>query len=716
MLIALNLKRKKTAILQNAYNVSYEKQTNKIWSASFCLPGDDSKVKKVQQLGYVEIKDTDGEYIGLYRVMPKATSSNTSKNEVKFQLLHVLSLLMDSVMFGYHETSPNTKTVDVLEYLLSLQKTKHWQLGKCEFTRYFQYSWENENGIVDAIWSVPQPFDEEYMWTFDTQSYPWTLNLVKPPTTPTCRVREGHNLVGFDVEENPNQLINRIYPLGQGEGVNQLNIKKVNPTRKAYVENAASIAEYGLVEYVWVDRRFTDAKSLLSSANALLKKWKQPIVSWEIDAVDLIKAIPRKPGQKVPKIDELREGKVVQVTTKKFGTLNLRILRESKPDVFGSPHDIQLTVGYVPSDLGTTQSDIERNIEINQLYSQGATNILNYDKADNCDADHPVTFRIYIDDDVVKINTVELTFETSRFRAYSKAIKGGGALVSSTENGGYTASSTAAGGYTASSTASGGYTSSSTASGGYTASSTAGGGASVQGGTSQSGGASVQSATSSAGGGQTSSANGDHRHRMFVGVTGPLNTNPNPYAAYGVGGITLDTTGMSEIWTEGSSGSHSHTVSNHSHGVSINIPAHTHGFSVNIPSHSHEFSVPNHKHDFTVPSHKHDFTVPEHKHNFTIPDHKHEIKIPNHVHEIEYGIFEDSTSASSVAIKVGGNAVPGTDTRRERFNLVPYLPKNEDGTVRRGWIEIEMTPNRRARIEAQITARVFIKSQLGGEF
>lgn len=647
------------AYLENAYNVSYEKQTNKIWSASFSLPLDDPKVSKVNQFQFVEIKDADDEYIGLFRIMPTETEVSESKNEVTYELRHVLSLLIDSVIFGYKEISPNTTTEETLQYLLSLQKVKHWKLGKCEFKRYFQYSWENVNGLVDAIWSIPMPFDEEYMWTFDTQSYPWTLNLIKPPTTPTCIIQEGFNLKGFRIKSNPNQLINRIYPLGQGEGVNQLNIKKVNPTGKTYVEDAASIVKNGVIEYIWVDRRFTDAKSLYESTNALLTKWKNPIVSWEITAIDLIKAVAKNTRQKIPKIAEIREGKVVQVKTKKFGTINLRILKESKSDLFGGDGDISLAIGYVPSDLGTTQADNERQIEINQLYSQGATNILNYDKADNCDPDHPVTFRIYIDDDVVKINTVELTFETTRFRAYSKAIAGGGAMIGST------------------------------ASGGYTASSTAGGGASVQGGTSQSGGSSTQSSTSSSGGGQTSSANGDHRHRMFVSVMGPLNTNPNPYAAYGAGGITLQTTGMGEIWTEGASGAHSHTISNHTHNVTINIPAHTHGFSVNIPSH---------------------------KHSFTVPAHIHQIELPDHTHEIEYGIFEDSTTASSVVIKVGGNIVPGTNTSRERFNLVPYLPKNEDGTIRRGWIEIEMAPNKRARIEAQITSRVFIKSQLGGEF
>ncbi|MFR3685206.1 MAG: phage tail spike protein, partial [Enterococcus sp.] len=428
----MNLERKKTAILENAYSVSYQKQTNSIWTASFFLPLNDPKVNKVHQLEYVEIRDNpkngekEGEYIGLFRVMPSETRVNVEANRVKFDCVSVLSTLMDSVMFRYHEISPNTNTRAVLEYILSLQKVKHWKLGKCEFTRYFQYSWENENGLVDALWSIPKPFDEEYQWTFDTTSYPWTINLIKPPTEPTCRVREGYNLVGFTVTENPNQLINRIYPLGQGEGINQLNIKRVNPTKQYYVEDAASIKKNGLVEYVWVDRRFTVVGHLYNSAMALLKKWKQPIVSWEIDAVDLIKAIPNKPGQRIPKIDELREGKVVRVQTKRYGNLNLRILKETKSDMFGNPQDLQLVIGYVPSDLGTTQADVERNIQINELYSQGATNILNYDKADNCDSKYPVKFRIFIDDDVVKINTCELTFETSAFRAYSKAIKGGG--------------------------------------------------------------------------------------------------------------------------------------------------------------------------------------------------------------------------------------------------------------------------------------------------
>lgn len=621
MLKILDVNRQNVAYLENAYSVSYEKEINKIATASFKLPLNDSKNEKIKHLQYVEIIDNDNEYIGLFRIMPTQTVVSESEQSVTYQCNHVLTTLMDSVIFRYHEISPNTSTREVLEYLLNLQKVKHWRLGTCDFTRYFQYSWENVNGIVDAIFSVPKAFDEDYMFTFDTTTYPWTLNLITPPTAPTCYIHESLNLKELKIESNPNQMINRIYPLGIGEGVNQLNIKKVNPTGKAYIENAQSIVDNGLIEYIWVDRRFTDANLLMRSAQSLLTKFSQPIVSWETDAIDLIKASTDK---KIPQMTKLRVGNVVRLSTEKFGIVNLRILKESKSDVFGDPGNIKLSIGNVMNDLGTTQADIERKIEINQLYSQGATNILNYDKADNADEQYPVKFRIYIDDDVVKINTCELTFETTKFRAYSKALKASGKVVKSTS----------------------------------------------------SGGGSVQSTTSQAAGQstQTSSANGSHRHRVFIDQTnfvGPQIFKDGTFSAHGYGFFGIKTTGGGDIYTEQAADNHTHTVT--------------------TPSHTHNVSI-------------------------TIPNHTHNIDIPEHTHDIQYGIYEDNNVADRVTITVDGNVIPGTDTSKERFNIVEYLSKSTDGTINRGWHEIVMTPNKRARIEAQITMRVFIKSQLGGEF
>lgn len=631
MLKLLNIDRSVGAYLENAFNVSYEKQTNKIGSAKFSLPLDDPKVNKVDQLKYIEIIDNDGEYIGLYRIMPTETTVSESTQSINYELRHVLCLLIDSVIFGYKEISPNTSTKDTINALLSLQNTKHWRLGKCEFNRYFQYSWENVNGLVDAIWGIPLPFDEEYMWTYDTTSYPWTLNLIKPPIEPTCLVQEGFNLKGFRIKSNPNQLINRIYPLGQGDGVNKLKITKVNPTGKPYVEDAASIIENGIIEYIWSDKRFTDAYSLFSSAKALLRKWKDPIVSWEIDAADLIKAIAKNPRMKIPKIAELREGKVVRVKTNKFGTIDLRILKESKSDMFENPGDVSLAIGYVPSDLGTTQADMERKIEINELYSQGATNIFVYTFDREADSAIPVEYKFFVDDDVRHVNVCELTVDTSHFRATSKGNTSSPQQVSSS--------------------------------------------------TSSAGGASVQSATSSAGGAstQTSSANGSHRHatlKYISDVTGETSVgSPRLYEAYGTGfQLIIPSVAMpGDITTAEAADNHTHTVS---------VPAHTHNVSINIPAHTHQVSI----------------------------------TIPGHTHEIIYGIFEYANLPSKLKIEVDGNTVPIDSTSFERFNIVPYLTKDEDGKATRGRHTLKITPNDLARIEVQLILRVFIQSQLGGEF
>lgn len=50
MIKTLDLNRKYTSILENAYKISYEHEENQIWVSSFCLPLDDPKVEKAKQI------------------------------------------------------------------------------------------------------------------------------------------------------------------------------------------------------------------------------------------------------------------------------------------------------------------------------------------------------------------------------------------------------------------------------------------------------------------------------------------------------------------------------------------------------------------------------------------------------------------------------------------------------------------------------------------
>ena len=680
MLMTMNLNREYTAILQNASNVSYTKIKNQIGDLSFEMPLFDTKNSMIQALQWVELTDNQGEYIGLYRIMPSQIKKDATNNTITYTATHALSTLIDDVLFGYHEIV-NRTTTEAINYILSKQATKNWVLKKCDFKRYFSYSWENENGLADALFSIPKPFDDDYRFEYNTQVYPFELSLVKVATEPTCRIQEGYNLESLQIDVDPTNLVNRIYPLGAGEGVNQLNIKSVNGG-KEYVEDTASIKKYGLVKYIWVDNRFTIAQALKDNATAMLKKWSVPKITWHIKAVDLIKLTDTPLA-----MDKLREGAVVMINTNDFGSVNLVINKESKSDVFGAPHDLQLELGNVGEDISTTMADLQRKQQINETYSQGATTLFNKSYADNCESKYPAVMKFNIDDDVVHINTIDLDFEASAYRGYTQAVKGGGATVKSTSAGGATTQTSSSGG---------GSTQTSSSGGGYASgSSTAGGGGYASGSSTSTGGGSTQ----------TSSANGTHGHKTFkFAFNNPSGIDQLARRAYYAQGtsdvVVFETTGTSDLFTNTSADNHTHNVNvpNHSHNFNVSIPSHSHGFNVNIPNHNHKVSIPNHTH------------------KITIPNHTHTIDLPSHTHPLQWGIYEDSERPSQVDIYVDGKKISHSGTSADRLNLVPYLKKDSAGKVTRGKHTIELKPNKRARITADITGRVFIQSQLGGQF
>lgn len=657
MISVFNQNRKKILIIRNSYQVSYEKPVNQIWSAGFYLPANDPARRKIEQLHYAEIKDKDGEYIGLFRIMNRTTTFNSTGKYIKYELSHVLSTLIDSAIEGYKQTGKAWTTTKVINWILSFQKVKNWQLGRCDFDRLFEYSFENQNGLADALFSVTEPFSEEFMWTYDTTTYPWTINLIKPDTKPVCRIREGWNLKDLSVEENPLKVVNKIYALGKGDGINNLNFKKINGG-KNYVEDPQSQSEYGLIEYIWKDERFTNEESLLASATAMLEKFKRPIVTWKTTAVDLTKSIPSKSTIKIPSVDKLRSGQVVQLWTEMFGVVNLRIVNEKKSDMFGDPGNIDLEIGYIGETVATTLADLERKMEISKLSSVGATNKDTVTFAENCDENFPLKIKFYCEEELKRINKILLTYQTEKYRAYSKATKGGGAIVS----------------------------------GGTTA----GGGAYVSGSSTQSGGGTTVGSTSQSGGGstQTSSANGSHRHLMFrMGTNAQAISSGLVYTAAqssigGSRGVVLsskDGDPPGDLYTAEAADNHSHTV---------NIPAHTHDFSVTVPAHSHQFNI-------NIPNHTHDF----------------KIDIPDHTHEIDYGIWEDSKTPSKVEVKIDNKVVTTlTGTSADRFDIVEFL-YNDDGLVTRGWHTIEIKPiGARARFVGQCTIYGFIGATDGGEF
>lgn len=682
----LNMRR--VAELENAANIAYETPMNSLWKASFDLPIDDPKNEYCKPFYFVEIYDGD-ERIDLFRILPSTGQKSAQIQRIRYQCEHVLATLIDDVLFQYHTIGNlGVYTRQVLQYILDRQTTKRWQLGTVEFDHQFEYNWENTN-LLGALFSVPKPFVDEYMWTWDTTVYPWTVHLVRPSNVEQARIRYGRNMRGIRREEDPSNLVNRIYALGYGEGVNQLTFAEINGG-VPYVEDQESIAKYGLKATVWVDRRFEHPETLKARAEALLKELKDPRISYTVQASELY-ALTRDP------IDKFRTGSLIRVQDPDFGDLLVRVVNVKKKNVLGSPGDVELEIANRPQDIAGTIADLQNRLRIEEVYAQGATNINSHDFADNCDPQHPAVMRFYIPEETARINKVTLSYQVEPFRAYSRAIAGGGGI----------ATSTAAGGGSVESTSSGGGVQTSTASGGGVTPTT-----STAPEVHETSGSSSTSTTAAGGDGTTSATSFPNSWFLSPNYYLPADFM-DPAGAHNHGipdGATLALAGGGAVtWSVHRGHDHSMYSVNHTHIVPL--PAHTHGME-----HTHTITIPAHSHTVVIPDHTHDIEIPDHTHQVTIPEHTHEITLPDHTHEIEHGIFAGPTP-TAVTVKVDGNTIPGLGISGTDIDIIPYLSKDGGGKIRRGaWHTIEITPNNLGRIVANVVSQIFVQSRGGGNY
>lgn len=410
------------ALLENAYSVGYETPFNGLWKASFTLPANDEKNAECQPFNFVEIND-NGEHIGLFRILTSTTQRTNDGLMIEYSCEHVIATLLDDVLFQYHTVGNlGFFTSNVIEYILNKQTIQHWKLGTCSFARQFEYNWENET-LYAALFSVSKPFDTPYMWKWDTSTYPWTLSLVEPPTGAETVIRYGHNMTGITKEIDPTSVITRIYPLGYGEGVNQLGIAEIN-NGVPYLD-ADTQAQFGIVKKVWVDRRFTSAESLKARAQAMLDEMKVPRVTYKVDAAELY-ALTKDP------VHKFRTGSEVHVNDEELGIDYVaRVVNVRKQDIKGQPGKVVLELANRTQDITGSMAELGMRQRINETYAQGATIIDTQDFADNCDPQHPAKLRFWVADEAIRINKVLLSFRSEPFRAYSQAVEGGGAYIGS---------------------------------------------------------------------------------------------------------------------------------------------------------------------------------------------------------------------------------------------------------------------------------------------
>lgn len=546
-----DLQMRKVAMLENAFDIGYETPFNGLWTASFSLPANDPKTKECKPLYFVELFDGN-ERVELFRILPNTIKRSDDGATVSYQCEHVLATLIDDVLFQYHTIGNlGVYTSDVISYILSKQTVNRWNLGAVEFNRQFEYNWENDT-LLSALISVPKPFVGPYMWKWDTTSYPWTLSLVAPPEKVEAYIRYGVNMQGIEKQVDPSSVATRIYGLGYGEGVNQLTFAEIN-NGLPYVEDAAAQQIYGVINRVFVDRRFMYPETLKARCEAILNESKEPRVSYSVDASELHK-LTNQPMHK------FTVGKIVRVQDQELGIdINARVVNVSKGDIFGNPGVVTIEIANRSQDIAGSIADLADRQRINDSYAQGATNYDSHDFADNCDPDHPAILKFWIPEETVRINKVVISYESSGFRAYERAIEAAGEVAKSTSSGGGVTPTTSTDEQKVRATT---YKS-----------------------------AEVKSSTTSR----------------------EWNTIPGIYVPDGMSAAGAHNHGIqpgTQLATVGGGAVTWVAAENHSHILTAD-----HHHEVTIPGHDHEVTIPSHNHTVTIPEHTHEIQIPAHTHD-----------------------------------------------------------------------------------------------------
>lgn len=540
-----DMNRVPVCMLQNAFDIQEQQSLNALWYLDFKLPATDTKNEFCNAYWYARFNDGE-----LYRIFPNGYNDASDLPYYSYHCEHVLATLLNKVMpgivtmGGYYQPTP-----DVLRAILAKQDVQDWVLGECDFSRRFEYGFEKEN-LLAALFSVPQCFDEDYIWTFETKSYPWTLNLkrLNKNAEPVLNVRYGYNRLSYNRQPDYTNHVTKLYAYGSGEGVNQLNIKKFTNGLGYILADNEHIAKYGIRESIWVDRRYENEETLYAAAQSMLNELCDPITSYSCGFIGDVKI-----GEVVNIIDYEQTYVVKKIIT------------------YGDIDDIQYELSNKQPTLASTIADLANRQRIETTYSQGATNIYSVSFVDNADANNGLDCDFYMPQSMRFVNKVVAKIKYDSFRAYS----------GTTEQGGSTSSTSAAGGQTSSTSESGG------------------------GGTSAAGGG--QSKTSASGGGATESTNqftlaGDTGTSGIIplsgysGLTSTVSGHSHQVPNH-MHGIRI------------SNFSHKHTVDIPSHRHRFEIDDHTH----ELPAHTHSFSLPAHSHTFELPSHKHDIAPGIHR-------------------------------------------------------------------------------------------------------
>ena len=209
-------------------------------------------------------------------------------------------------------------------------------LGDCEipedYELIYDYSYDN---LLQAITNLTKNFPDGYAWEFDTTRHPFVMHLRKMPDDDSCECRMNRNLTSATLTIDASSLCTRVLPFGAGEGTDRMTLTNLTGSQHLDSPNAEV---WGYVSRTFTAEDIYDAITLRDVAQRYLDRYDHPLVSVQMDAMDLAMATGEA-------FDRFRLGRVCRLTLPDYGvTMRERVIQTKWPDVYGKPQKVDVTL------------------------------------------------------------------------------------------------------------------------------------------------------------------------------------------------------------------------------------------------------------------------------------------------------------------------------------------------------------------------------------
>ena len=279
----------------------------------------------------VEVYNHKGS-VGIYRVtkIPHTIGKNR-----KYELSHGLDVLSDATFDMIEEYKG---TVDgMLAKIINAQTqmiggVKYWRLGVCEDTNPWNKDIKYDN-LMECLTEIARK-EEDYMFTFDQSTFPWTLNFVARDSTVLSEFRLNRNTENCLITEDDAGLCTRLYLSVTSEtNDDEGNGTYINEGYFTYNDTDAQNAGFGVVcKTAGVNQEdFTSQAALEAWVAAYFGRHNRPGVQITIDGVELNKITGES-------IDEVHLSRICRVALPEYScTFNERIVSVNYPDALRKP-------------------------------------------------------------------------------------------------------------------------------------------------------------------------------------------------------------------------------------------------------------------------------------------------------------------------------------------------------------------------------------------